>query len=53
MVPKASSLERPTRKTAMKPMSMNRLIAFFAATVLLSSSTFAQEIAISNTTLET
>ena len=53
MAQKATASERPTRKTAMKPMSMNRLIAFFAATVLLSATTFAQEIAISNTTLET
>ena len=53
MVPKAIASERPTRKTAMKPLSMKRLIAFFAATVLLSATSFAQEIAISNTTLET
>ena len=42
-----------TRKTAMKPFCMNRLIAFFAVMTLAFATSTAQEIAISNTTLET
>ena len=37
----------------MKPFCINRLIAFFAAMTLVFASSIAQEIAISNTTLET